>query len=225
VFPSSVQFRKYHLKHHAFQGNYEIDADIPSEWEAKLIGHSFFGKAIWLLFFPLFQMTRPPRLKMIEFNSWWVWVDVAVVLAFDAAILYYFGFNSFFYLLTSFFFSVGLHPLGGRWIQEHFLVAAPQETYSYYGPLNAVAFNVGYHNEHHDFSYVPWNNLPKIKEIAPEFYDTLHYHTSWSGLVWKFLTDKNMSLFSRTVRDNRGGVAVTRASDQDFYDQIQMKES
>ncbi|HRG66383.1 MAG TPA: fatty acid desaturase, partial [Saprospiraceae bacterium] len=70
-FPSSVQFRKYHLKHHAFQGHYDIDADIPSVWEAKLIGNSFVGKAIWLLFFPIFQLTRPPRLKEVEFNSLW----------------------------------------------------------------------------------------------------------------------------------------------------------
>jgi sphingolipid 4-desaturase/C4-monooxygenase len=225
VFPSSVQFRKYHLKHHAFQGHYDIDADIPSVWEAKLIGNSFFGKAIWLLLFPIFQMTRPPRLKEIEFNSVWVWVDIAVVLTFDAILVYFLGWTSLFYLMASFFFSVGLHPLGGRWIQEHFLVAGEQETFSYYGPLNVLAFNVGYHNEHHDFSYIPWNNLPKIKETAPEFYDNLVSHKSWGALVWRFLTDKNLSLFSRTIREDRGGINVTRGSENDFHQGILVKEA
>lgn len=225
VLPSSVQFRKYHLKHHAFQGHYDIDADIPNVWEAKLIGNSFLGKAIWLLLFPIFQLTRPPRLKEIQFNSVWMWVDLVVVLAFDIALIYFFGWTAILYLLASFFFSVGLHPLGGRWIQEHFLVYGEQETYSYYGPLNKVAFNVGYHNEHHDFSYVPWNNLPKIKATAPEFYDTLQYHTSWSALVWKFLTDKNLSLFSRTVREDLGTMTVTKSSETDYFEGVKIKEA
>ena len=38
--PGSVSFQKYHLKHHAFQGVYELDADVPSRWEARLIGRS-----------------------------------------------------------------------------------------------------------------------------------------------------------------------------------------
>ena len=36
--PSAISFRGYHLKHHAFQGNYYLDADLASRWEAKLIG-------------------------------------------------------------------------------------------------------------------------------------------------------------------------------------------
>src|SRR6185436_2513118 len=64
-FPSAVSFQKYHLKHHAFQGIYELDADIPSYWEAKFIGHSALGKAVWLLFYPVFQLTRPWRLNEI----------------------------------------------------------------------------------------------------------------------------------------------------------------
>jgi sphingolipid 4-desaturase/C4-monooxygenase len=222
--PSSVQFRKYHLKHHAFQGNYDIDADIPSVWEAKLIGNSFLGKAIWLLLYPVFQVTRPPRLREVQFSSIWMWIDLILVLGFDLVLVYFFGLMPILYLVASFFFSVGLHPLGGRWIQEHYLTDEPQETYSYYGPLNKLAFNVGYHNEHHDFSYIPWNKLPEIKRLAPEYYDTLTYHTSWSSLVWKFLTDPNISLFSRVIRENKGNVKVTAAAETDYFNQIKEKE-
>lgn len=216
-FPSSAGFRKYHLKHHAFQGHYHIDADIPSRWEAKMVGNSFLGKALWLLFFPLFQALRPARLKEINFSNKWVWINLAVMVVFDIAIWVFIGPFALLYFFLSFVFSVGLHPLGARWIQEHYLVAPPQETYSYYGPLNKLAFNVGYHNEHHDFCFVPWNKLPKIKEIAPEYYDTLVYHKSWSKLLWQFLTDGNLNLFSRTLRDNRGGLQVTRNKETDFF--------
>ncbi|HEU4632665.1 MAG TPA: fatty acid desaturase, partial [Flavisolibacter sp.] len=119
------------------------------------------------------------------------------------------------FLTASFFFSVGLHPLGGRWIQEHYLTHGEQETYSYYGPLNAVAFNVGYHNEHHDFPSVPWNKLPQIKSTASVFYDSLASHNSWTKLWLRFLFDREISLWSRIVRKNRGKVALVDESKPD----------
>jgi len=201
--PTAISFRSYHLKHHSFQGNYYLDADLASKWEAKLIGNSFIGKALWLLFFPIFQGLRPPRLKEIDFLNKWTIINWVVVFGFDVLLIYFFGWISFLYLLASLFFSIGLHPLGARWIQEHFLTYPPQETYSYYGPLNVVALNVGYHNEHHDFPSIPWNNLPKIKKAAPEFYDNLFSHKSWMKLWLKFLFDPNLSLYSRMVRNNR----------------------
>ena len=30
LFPTAVSFQKYHLKHHAFQGVYDLDADLPN---------------------------------------------------------------------------------------------------------------------------------------------------------------------------------------------------
>ena len=224
AFPSSSEFRRYHLKHHAFQGNHDLDADLPSYWEARLIGNSVIGKTFWLLMFPIFQIIRKFRLKEIKFADKWMGINLFTVLAFDIVIISLFGWMAFVYLFASLFFSVGLHPLGARWIQEHYLVAPPQETYSYYGPLNRLSFNVGYHNEHHDFSYVPWNNLPKIRKIAPEYYDTLVYHTSWIKLFFTWLWEGDLSLFSRNVRDNRGGVNLTK-SEADFFAARQVKET
>lgn len=206
--PASVSFRSYHLKHHSFQGHYDLDADLASRWEAKLIGHSFAGKALWLLLFPVFQALRPPRLKEIRFVTGWTVLDWIVGFGVDIAVLYFLGPVPFLYLVASLFFSIGLHPLGARWVQEHYLVKPPQETYSYYGPMNIVALNVGYHNEHHDFSSVPWNKLPLVTKAAPEWYDSLYSHRSWTKLLFLFLSDNRLSLFSRLVRADRGGVPL-----------------
>jgi sphingolipid 4-desaturase/C4-monooxygenase len=206
--PTSISFRSYHLKHHSFQGDYYLDADLASRWEARLIGNTFWGKTLWLLFFPLFQALRPPRLREISFMNKWTILNWIVVFTVDVLLIYFFGWKAFIYLMASLFFSVGLHPLGARWIQEHYLTFPPQETYGYYGPLNIVALNVGYHNEHHDFPSIPWNKLPNLRKLAPEFYDNLKFHTSWTKLLFKFLLDRNLSLFSRMVRSNRGSISV-----------------
>ncbi len=209
VLPSAISFQTYHLKHHAYQGVYEMDADIPNRWEARLVGHTALGKALWLLLFPIFQVTRTSRLREISLFSTWVFVNIGVQLAYDGAIFLLFGPRALLYLTVSFFFSVGLHPLGARWIQEHFLVTGSQETSSYYGPLNVLALNVGYHNEHHDFPSVPWNRLPAVRRSVPEVYDALHFHRSWTRLVLRFIFDARLSLFSRTVRTERGHRSAT----------------
>ena len=173
------------------------------------MGSTLPGKMLWLLFFPVFQALRPPRLKEIGFVNGWTFLNWAVVFGYDALMLVFFGGGALLYLALSFFFSIGLHPLGARWIQEHYLTHPPQETYSYYGPLNIVALTVGFHNEHPDLPSVPWNKLPQVKKLAPEWYDNLVSHRSWTTLLWRFLSDSNLSLFSRMVRKNRGAVPVT----------------
>lgn len=203
IFASSASFQKYHLKHHAYQGEHDLDADLPDFWEAKLISNNPLNKMLWFLFFPLFQITRTARLN-IELFDRWVVLNWVIQLTFDAAIIFFLGPKAFVFMLAAFFFSVGLHPLGARWIQEHYLTLDPvQETYSYYGPLNTVAFNVGYHNEHHDFPSIPWNKLPQIKEKAPAYYDSLISHQSWSKLLLLFIFNPKLSLYSRVLRKEK----------------------
>ena len=211
VFPSSVSFQKYHIKHHSYQGVEELDADMPFEWEARLIDNAPIGKAIWLLFYPIFQLLRPLRLKEIKIWDKWTVINWIVQFSFMGLVIYFFGAQATVYLILSFFFSIGLHPLGARWIQEHYLTHGDQETKSYYGVLNPVNLNVGYHNEHHDFPSIPWNKLPQIRKIAGPYYNTLGYHTSYTGLLFRFLFDKNISIYSRTARANRGKVRLDKA--------------
>jgi sphingolipid 4-desaturase/C4-monooxygenase len=159
---------------------------------------------IWELFYPLFQLTRPPRLESIKMWTWWSTANLAAGLLFDAVIFFLCGPNGLLYLLGSFFFAVGFHPVRARWIQEHYTLDPEQETFSYYGPLNFLALNVGYHNEHHDFPSIPWNRLPELKALAPEFYDNLKFHRSWTRLWLQFLFDPRYMLFRRVERVGAG---------------------
>jgi sphingolipid delta-4 desaturase len=208
-FPGAASFHKYHLKHHAFQGIYELDADLPRQWEARLVGRSALGKSLWLLLYPFFQAARPWKMKEISVMDRWTWINLGVQIAVNTAVYLAFGPRALAYLALSFFFSIGLHPLGARWIQRHYLTGGgEQETFSYYGVLNRLTFNVGYHNEHHDFPSVAWNRLPEIRAIAPENYVELRSHTSWTRLLFQFLFDREISLFSRIVREDRGRVGL-----------------
>lgn len=204
--PSAISFQTYHLKHHAHQGEHDIDADMPRKWEIALFNHGPLGKSLWIMLYSILVASRSFTMKNIPLPTGWVVANYLATFAFDAAIVYFFGWGGLIYLVVSTFFGLGLHPVGARWIQEHFVIREGQETYSYYGPLNKVAFNVGYHNEHHDFPGVPWNNLPKVKEIAGEYYDDLHYHTSWTALLWRFLKDPKVTLLSRIERETRFGL-------------------
>jgi len=205
VFPSSVSFQKYHLKHHSYQGVEALDADMPFRWEARLIDNHVIGKALWLLFYPVFQLLRPLRMtKEISIFDGWTLVNWIVQFSFMAAVIYFGGAKPTVFLVASFFFSIGLHPLGARWIQEHFLTHGDQETKSYYGVLNSVNLNVGFHNEHHDFPSVPWNKLPQVKKMAGAYYNHLGHHTSYTILLFQFLFDRNISIYSRTARSKRG---------------------
>ena len=206
--PGAMGFRVYHLKHHSHQGDYHFDADLANQWEARLVGNKWYRKAIWLMLFPFFQLTRPPRLKAITMCDRWFFTNFAFAIAYDVAIVYFCGWAGLLYLAFSFFFSIGLHPVGARWIQEHYTYDFDQETFSYYGPINLVALNMGYHNEHHDLPSIPWNNLPKLRAMAPEFYDTLKHHTSWTRLLFQFIFDERYSLFSRVERMKQNKVAA-----------------
>jgi sphingolipid delta-4 desaturase len=204
VFPCAIGFRNYHLIHHRRQGELEYDADLAGPKEARIFSRSPVHKMVWMLFFVLIEgIVRPMRVKKVNLLEPWGLVNVAVELAFLAAVVVLAGWGAFAFLALSSLFSVGLHPLGARWIQEHYVVRDGQETYSYYGALNKIMFNVGYHNEHHDLMVVPWSRLPQVKAIAPEFYDNLYSHPSYVKLMFRFFFDPSLNLFSRAIRTSK----------------------
>jgi sphingolipid delta-4 desaturase len=201
VFPAAMSFCKYHLLHHRHLGDLDFDADLPGPVECRTIGDSSWAKAAWLASFAVVQgVIRPNRLKNVRLIDRWTIANALVQIAAVAAFVAWAGWQPLAYLIASTLFAVGFHPLGARWIQEHYIFEPGQETYSYYGPLNRVAFNVGYHNEHHDLVSIPWARLPLVRSTAPEFYDPLHAHRSWTRLLFAFLRDRRVTLFSRIVR-------------------------
>ncbi|HEY6212230.1 MAG TPA: fatty acid desaturase [Vicinamibacterales bacterium] len=201
VFPSAMSFWKYHLLHHGHLNDVEFDMDVPGRAESRVVGRSSVRKTMWIAAFALVVgAVRPRRMTTVPFLDRWTAINFVTQLIAIAAIVVAAGWHPLMYLVVSTLLAIGLHPLGARWIQEHYVFAPGQETYSYYGPLNRVAFNVGYHNEHHDIATIPWSRLPRLRAMAPEFYDHLYAHRSWTALLLAFIGDANITLFNRIVR-------------------------
>jgi len=200
-FPAAISFKKYHLEHHTYQGVDAIDVDVPSDFEVKLVGRSSIRKAIWIFLQPCAYALRPLIVKPSKMKNWekanWI-----IVQAFNLLVWYNWGIKASFYQIVGSLLGMGLHPCGGHYIAEHYEFVRGEETYSYYGPMNYLQVNVGYHNEHHDFPRVPWTRLPKVKELAPEFYN-MPCHTSYIWVMWQFITSPELGLFSRVKRSQK----------------------
>lgn len=198
--PAAMSFRTYHLLHHYHLDEYDYDADLAYHREARWVGNVAWRKALWLFLFAVVEIIRPLRIKA-QFADPWTVANAVIIVATDVLIWWWCGWNGLAYILLSTLFGVGLHPVGARWIQEHYTFRPGQETYSYYGILNRVSFNIGYHNEHHDLVKVPWVYLPRIKAMAPEYYDNLYAHQSWTRVLLWFLFDPEVDLYTRITRD------------------------
>jgi sphingolipid delta-4 desaturase len=199
-FPSSSMFKRYHMEHHQFQGDSDIDVDLPTAFEGRNIT-SVLMKSVWVFLMPAVYSLRPQHVRP-KYHRSLDNINVIIVLASNFAVYSLCGHRGLLYLFVSTMLGMGFHPVAGHFIAEHFVFkgSAGFETFSYYGPLNALCWNVGYHNEHHDFPRVPGWKLPQVRALAPEYYDHLPRCPSWSLVIWNFITDPLMSPFSRVVR-------------------------
>ncbi|MCJ1308391.1 hypothetical protein MMC25_002044 [Agyrium rufum] len=220
--PYSAAFRPYHLTHHKSLGVDGLDTDLPTAVEALFLD-SILGKAFFCTFQILFYALRPMMVYKLPFTSLHL-ANVLAQLAFDVVLVRTFSLHSLYYLIFSSFLAGSLHPCAGHFIAEHYLfdvktyrdeknsmsisttAAPPPETFSYYGPLNLLTYNVGLHNEHHDFPAVPWSRLPALHEMAKEFYADLPCHTSWTWVIWQFVWDKEVGLWCRVKRKEGGRI-------------------
>ena len=212
--PFCAAFRGYHLEHHAHQGVEGVDTDLPSALERRLV-RGPLAKAAWaslqIVAYALRPvLVRPQRPTAHHAANW------AAQLAFDVLLVRAWGWGALRYLWLCVLLAGGLHPCAGHFLSEHYVFprragaaakagaaageAPPQETFSYYGPLNALTWNVGYHNEHHDFPTVPWSRLPALTRLAPEFYDDLATCDSWTGAIWAYVARPEMGPHRRVTR-------------------------
>ena len=197
VVPCAMVFRRFHMTHHTYMGIVGRDNDLPGKAEASWVGTSWWRKIIWLNLYTVFAVfnrgfvTKPDRCEI---------ANIVVQMGVNVATVHYLGWSAFAYLALSTWFSSGFQPVAGHFIHEHYLWDKKQETYSYYGPLNRVTLNMGYHNEHHDFMNVPGKHLPKLHAIAKAAYAPLISHRSWTAIYWRFISDTRMSHWSRFAR-------------------------
>lgn len=198
--PFSISFRDYHLEHHNNLGVYGLDTDLPSELEKKLVNNSTLKKTIWLSLQIVWYSLRPIFIKQYTLTIYHS-LNIATQLLFNTIIYKLYGAGPIIYFLICDLIAGGLHPCAYHFISEHFLLDNKnnQDTYSYYGNLNYLTWNVGYHNEHHDFPYIPWSRLPVLKKTLLNIYSELHYYNSWYEIFYKFIFDKTVSLYNRNL--------------------------
>ncbi|KAL3963221.1 dihydroceramide delta(4)-desaturase [Purpureocillium lilacinum] len=216
--PYSASFRPYHLTHHKSLGVDGVDTDLPTALEAFVLD-TILGKAFFCTFQIFFYAIRPMTVYRVPLTRVH-YLNIAAQLAFDYALVHFTGGSkALLYLLLSSFLAGSLHPVAGHFIAEHYVyetvtptqrnpdngVPVP-ETFSYYGPLNWLTYNVGLHNEHHDFPAVPWTRLPAVYDTAREFYQDLPRHESWSYAIWRFIWDPNVGLNCRVKRKQGGRI-------------------
>ena len=205
----------YHLTHHKSLGVDGLDTDLPTALEAFFLD-SVLGKAFFCAFQILFYAIRPMMVYNVPLTRIHV-LNILSQVLFDCVIVKYAGTNALVYLILSSFLAGSLHPCAAHFIAEHYVLDSQvktsketstrtqiPETFSYYGPLNLLTYNVGLHNEHHDFPAIPWTRLPHLHRIAGEFYKDLPHHKSWTWVIWQFINDKDVGLWCRVKREKGG---------------------
>lgn len=188
------------------------DLDLPTVVEAWLFSGNFISRTVFLILQVFLYAFRPmiisPKPLFIE-----DFIGAITQALYLGSAWIYGGQAAFIYMVAATFLGSGLHVCAIHFVAEHYLITpetsytndpnATHDTFSYYGPINYLIYNGGYHVEHHDFPRVSWKNLPRIREIAPEFYDTIPHHTSYVEVMFRFIFN-HPGLWQRVKRADKG---------------------
>lgn len=176
--PYSASFKKYHIDHHRYLGGDGLDVDIPTDFEGWFFCTPL-RKLLWLFLQPLFYSLRPLYVNPKAITRMEI-LNALVQFSIDLIIYYLWGLKPVIYLIAGTILCLGFHPISGHFIAEHYMFLKGYETYSYYGPLNWLTFNVGYHMEHHDFPSIPGCRLPMVS-------------IAWAWVSWTFIKAAKLS--------------------------------
>ncbi|HEX4079732.1 MAG TPA: fatty acid desaturase [Rhizomicrobium sp.] len=202
--PSAMAFRHYHLLHHHHFSVRGMDSDVPTSWEVRVVENRSLRKLLWLLLLPVsYGLLHPFHVRARLPLDRWVLMNIAMVAVAWVAVVLILGWNAVLYLLLSTYFATGPHPAGAHVLQEHIAFDGGNGMASYYGPLNRVSVNLGYHLEHHDLPAVAGWRLPALRRAAPEFYTSHYHHMSRIAGLWRFVFDRRIWLGSRPIREMR----------------------
>lgn len=204
VLPFSIAFRHYHIDHHTYQGVEGLDTDLPTDAEvARIKGR--LAKFVWMAFQIVMYAVRPLIHGKNQLRpSWMLFHNVAGQLLFDLLLYHLYGVGPHLYLLACVVVAGGIHPCAGHFLSEHYTFSSgTQETFSYYGKLNLLTWNVGYHNEHHDFPNVSASKLPAVYRTATEFYEPLVKCESWTRTIFKYITNPEYGPHCRVRRSEK----------------------
>ena len=204
--PMYYSFKIYHQDHHRYLGWDMVDTDVPTVWETRLFG-STLGKCFFVTFMTAIYALRPIFIRPKAPNAS-LFRNLIMQLSLDALWVLLFGWHGLAWLFTTALFSGGWNPVAGHFISEHYVFdpEGNQETYSYYGFWNIISYNVGYHNEHHDFPGIPGSKLPELHRIAAEYYEPLKQTPSWWATTWEFVRNPHVGTWSRVKRERQGKI-------------------
>jgi len=136
----------------------------------------------------------------------------------------YLSVPSFVYFILGVALSQSAHPANARQVQRHIKLYNNNKkesdsnnpnipmhkralnTFSYYGGLNFLTLNVGFHVEHHDFGNIAWTRLPELRRIAGEkwYPSTVAYHSRGFSDIIAFIKNPNITLadYAGKIKEN-----------------------
>jgi len=212
--PVSEVFRQHHNMHHIHLGDVHKDVDVPGEREMRAVGNSTILKTLWLIFSVFVLPIRSLKKLPVKWSGMMV-LNWYACLAF-AATVFFLSKPAFVYMILGTILSQSMHPANARQVQRHIKLYSKKEddderrgedvdlpahkrklnTFSYYGGLNFLTLNVGFHVEHHDFGNVAWTRLPELRRIAGEkwYPSNAAYRSRGFAEIFAFILNPKITL-------------------------------